>query len=143
MAALTEAEKEKCRYHLGYMASSFAASMFAGQPRPIQTIFLLESAMSLLTNANAVDRVRCILQTLEDYEGKLKAAGCSLQAAEVGDIKLRGAKAGETYPDLLEREYVRWAQRLADVFGVPLYPFSARFSGNGSGQAGSVPVRGG
>jgi len=111
-----------------------------GQPRPIQTIFLVEQAMNLLTDANSIDRIRKILGNLDEIETKLEAALCSLQAEQVGNIKLRSADQGKTYPDLLEREYVRWAQRLADVLGVPLYAFSARFSGLTSG-GGSIPVR--
>lgn len=126
---LTEAEKERVRYHLGYMETSFAASLQFGIPRPAQTIFLLEQALTLLNNPDAIDRVRRVLFTLDDIEEKLRSALCVLVAEKLGDITLRGAEAGLTYPDLLEREYVRWAKRLADIFGVPLYAYSDRFKG--------------
>lgn len=142
---LTEQEKERCRYHLGYLGTSFggetaAASMAFGVPQPIQTVFLMEEAIqNLLTNPHAVERVRSILCTLDQLEDKLRNAACQLAVESVGDLKLRSSKAGETYPDLLEREYVRWANRLADVLGVPLYPFAKRFK-NSTGIR-SVPVR--
>lgn len=137
---LDEAEKERVRYHTGYMAASFAAAMQFGIPRPIQTIFLLEQAMNLLNNQFAVERVRRMLVTLDDIEERL---GClvldTTAVAKIGDMELRGADYGKTHGDLLEREYVRWARRLADHFGVPLYPYAARFR-TGAGP-GSIPVR--
>lgn len=133
MAALTDAEKERVRYHLGYLETSFAASIQFGLPRPVQTVFMLESAMELLVNSDAIDRVRRILFTLDEIEEKLRAALCSMIAEQLGTLKLRG-----NYTDLLEKEYVRWANRLADIFGVPKYFFSARFQRRGPGT--SVPV---
>lgn len=130
---LTESEKERCRYHLGYLGTSFggetaAASMAFGVPQPIQTVFLLEQAIqSLLTNTFAIERVRQVLCTLDRLEEQLRNASCQLGVESLGELKLRSATAGETYPDLLEREYVRWANRLADILGVPLYPFAKRF----------------
>jgi len=121
---LTDAEKERARYHLGYMATSGAASLQLGLPRPAQTVFLLEQAFGLLSNQDAIDRVRRLLCTLDKIECKLQDALCALQVEAVDALKLR-----ESYPDLLEHEYIRWARRLADVLGVPLYPYADRFKG--------------
>lgn len=132
MAGLSEHEKEQCRFHLGYPETTFgeeqaAAGIQFGMARPVQTAFILELAIgSLLTNAYAVDRVRKMLCTLEDIQQKMLCATGQLGVARVGDIELRGAKAGETHTDLLEREYDRWKNRLADALGVPLYPYSTR-----------------
>jgi len=135
---LTEGEKERIRYHLGYMETSFgsnqvAASLSFGIPRPAQTIFLVESAIQeLLTNLFAVERVRAILQTMDNLEAQIAAAACMLAAESLGDMKLRGAECGQTFTDLLEREYVRWGYRLADVLGVPVYPYSRRYQNGGA-----------
>ncbi|KKK54507.1 hypothetical protein LCGC14_3083990, partial [marine sediment metagenome] len=43
---LTEAEKERVRYHLGYLQVSAAASIQLGIPRPLQTVFLLEQGLN-------------------------------------------------------------------------------------------------
>lgn len=134
MAALTETDKERVRYHTGYMETSFAASLQFGLPRPVQTIFILEQAMQQLVNADAVTRVRCLLDTLDGIEAQLMRATKTLGAEQIGNIKLRGAALGQSHPDLLEREYVRWAKRLADVLGVPLYPYSDRFRPKGAGM---------
>lgn len=132
-------DKERVRYHLGYLGTQDAASLVAGLPTSRQTLFLLESAMERLSVLSE-PRVLSLLQNLDHVEQCMADACCQLAAEQVGNLKLRGSKPGETYPDLLEREYGRWAKRLADVLGVPLYPFSARFKG-GAG-AGSIPVRG-
>lgn len=137
--ALSESEKERCRYHLGYLGTSVggqgvAASLSFGIPQPVQTVFLLEEAIqNLLTNPFSEERVRKILCVLEKLEDQLMNVGCSLQVEQVGEVKMRSGKLGESYPDMLEREYVRWANRLADVLGVPLYPFAKRFQASAGG----------
>lgn len=119
--SLTDAEKERVRYHLVYPEVQAAASLQWGIPRPIQTAFLLESAMSNIIAA-AEDRVRDILTTLDGLDTKLIEAQDYLVAKRLEDLELR-----DGHPDLLEREYKRWAGRLADLLGVPLYAYSARF----------------
>jgi hypothetical protein len=137
---LTEQECERVRYHLGYMATGFgseqaAASLQLGTARPVQTAFLLEEAIkNLLTNIYALDRVRKILNILDNIEQQMLCATAQLGVEKLGEITLRGAKAGETHTDMLEREYRRWAKRLADVLGVPFYPFSGRFNTRGPGR---------
>ncbi len=125
--ALTDAEREQVRYHLGYLNVETAASLTFGIPRPVQTLFLVESAMDNIL-AVAEPRVRSMLCKLERIETRLEQTWDVTEAAAVGELRLRTGKAGETTHDLLEREYVRWAKRLADQLGVPLYPFSSRFT---------------
>lgn len=134
---LTTAEKERCRYHLGYIEVQPAASIQFGLPRPIQTQFLVESAMNLVME-EACDRVRKIICVMDGVECRLVAAQDRLAASALGQLTMRADE-----PDALEREYYRWACRLADIFGVPLYAYSARFRPfAGGGMAGSIPVRG-
>ena len=136
MALLTNEDKERCRYHLGYMATGqAAASLVAGIPRPAQTMFLIEQAFALLTNEYALARVRRILTNLDQIEEKIFTPGVELLYAEsIGEMKLRGATPGQTSTDLIENEYRRWAMRLADCLGVPLYPYSQRFKSRGPGN---------
>lgn len=146
MASLTDQDKERVRYHLGYMETSFggdqaAASLQFGIPRPAQTMFLVENAIqNLLTNTFAVRRVQKVLAVMDSIEAQLEAATCQLAAEQVGELKLRGAKCGETYPDLLEREYVRWGYRLADILGVPVYAYSTRYRKAACGGVRNIPV---
>lgn len=127
LGALSEQDKERIRYHTGYMETSFAASMQLGIPRPIQTVFLLEQSMNLLVSQFAITRVVRTLDILDETECRLERAQKQLSVEKLGDMTLRSATAGETVTDLLEREYVRWAKRLADILGIPLYPYAARF----------------
>ncbi len=132
---LNDAEKERIRYHLGYLEVSGAASIQLGIPRPLQTVFLVEQAMNLVIE-NAIPRVRNILGVMDRIETKLCESLDRLAAKQLDSLTLR-----ENEPDLLEREYVRWGMRLADLFGVPLYPYSQRYKGKLGSQAGNIPVR--
>jgi hypothetical protein len=129
MALLTDAEKSRVRYHLGYLASGFAASLQFGLPRPVQTVFMLEDAMSGLVESNALDRVRKIVSILDKIEDKMVCAVDQLVVEKLGEMTLRA-----NHPDLLEKEYDRWSSRLADIFGVPKYPFSVKTQRRGPGS---------
>jgi len=129
--ALTPDERHRVRAHLGYLSVSPASSLYFSIPRPAQTLFLVEDAMSNLLPV-AEDRVRNIINILDGVECKLVEAQDRLAATQLGDLHLR-----DDEPDKLEREYKRWAGRLADELGVPLYPFAIRFRGT---RAGNVPV---
>lgn len=148
--ALTEAEKAKCRYHLGYLATTNeAAALTYGMPTTIQPMFLIERALNLLPPQGEII-VRNLLKILDDTEAHMLAAQCQLGADKVGNITLAGGGGsggmfgksgggGALATDRFEAEVGRWAQRLADTLGVPVYPFSSRFSGMKG--AGSIPVR--
>jgi hypothetical protein len=131
----TEAEKERIRYHLGYGSADPAAAISFGLPALIQPLFIVEKAMDLLPQP-AEERVRKLLAVMDGIECRLVAAQDRLAAIRLGDLELR-----ENEPDKLEREYYRWARRLAETLRVPLYPYAARFSG-GMGGVGNVPVSG-
>ena len=133
MAVLSESEKERTRYHLGYLATQGAASIQLGIPRPLQTLFLVEQAMNIIIEA-AVPRVRRLLKVLDDIEDQMIESQVRLSAKKLDGIELR-----DNEPDMLEREYKRWSGRLADMLGVPPYPYSNR--NKGGIKAGSVPVR--
>jgi len=135
MALLNNAEKSRVRYHLGYLASGFAASLQYGLPRPQQTVFMLETAMNQLVEDGALDRVRSMLAILDAIEKKMVCAIDQLVVKQLGNITMR-----DDHQDLLEKEYQRWASRLADIFGVPKYAFSDRSRRRGPGS--NVPVTG-
>ena len=132
---LSDTEKERVRYHMGYLGVQGAASIQFGIPRPIQTVFLLESAMNNLISASE-GRVREILGRLDVTEERIFAAQERLQVKRVEGVEMR-----EDEPGQLENEYVRWAKRLADVLGCMLYPYSSRFREANAVSAGSIPVR--
>ena len=133
---LDDSEKERVRYHLGYLEVSPAASIQFGIPRPLQTVFLVETAMQNLIE-NATNRVRSIISVMDGIEQKLVEAQDRLAAIQLDSLKLR-----ENEPDMLEREYVRWGMRLADLLGAPIYPYSQRYRQYMGTRSGSIPVRG-
>ena len=127
---LTVDERERVRYHLGYMSANSGASFQLGIPRPVMTMYLVEEAMDQLMET-AVPRVRRQLVYLENIELKLVESQDFLAAERLEGLVLRPSTPGHTHPDLLEREYYRWAKRLADMLGVPLYPTGYKFRGMG------------
>lgn len=133
--AFTDEEKQRIRYHLGYPSVQPAAALTYGIPKPIQTLFLVESAMNLILPV-AQDKVRSLLNTLDTIECRLQDAQTRMAATSIDNLTMRKDEA-----DSLEAEYRRWANRLADVMGVPLYAYSLRFQRSGSTHAGSIPVR--
>lgn len=123
------------------MATSTAASIQFGMATPIQTMFIVEDAMTLLPEV-AVPRVQALLGILDNIVfGKMVEAQDFLAAEKLGELTLRSADWGKTHPDLLERELRRYAGYLADTLGCPLYPFSRRFAG-GAGSVGNGRVSG-
>lgn len=131
--ALTAQEKARVRYHMGYLGVQPAASIQFGIPRPIQTVFLLETAMNNII-AEHEGIVRDLINKLDVTEERIFQSQMRLAAIQLGEIKLRDDEPGQ-----LEGEYTRWAQRLADTLGCPLYAYAQRFK---TGVvAGSIPVR--
>jgi len=125
---LTNDEKSRVRRHLGFPETNSTSAYAFGIPITLQGVFLVDNAMEVLNESGAA-RVRELLAILDGLEGKILKAVCTLQVESVGDIKMRGAQQGMTSTDLIEREYRRWASRLADCLGVPFYPYSNRFGG--------------
>jgi hypothetical protein len=68
--ALTDEERQRVRYHLGYPSVQPAASISFGLPRPQQTLFLVESAMNLLMPV-AENEVRRIIGVMDGVECRL------------------------------------------------------------------------
>lgn len=132
--AFTDEEKQRIRYHLGYPSVTSAAALTFGVVKPLQTLFLVESAMNLILPV-AEDKARSLLNVLDGIECRLVDAQDRLAAKSVDSLTMR---PDETMA--LETEYRRWANRLADVLGVPLYAYSLRFKNQGQAFAGSIPV---
>ena len=134
--ALTDEEKQRVRYFLGYPSVAPAVGINFGIPKPIQTLFLVEVAMNNLLPV-AEDKVRSILNIMDGIECRLVDAQERLAAKSLDNLTMR---ADET--DALEGEYYRWGGRLADTLGVPFYAYSNRYKRHGGRAfAGSIPVR--
>ena len=122
---LTDAEKQRARYHLGYPSLTTAAAIQFGVPALTQTNFLVENALSRLLEVS-LPQVRSIIKTMDDIEMKLIEAQDRLAAQSLEELTLNNQE-----PDMLEKEYRRWGYRLADIIGAPIYPYSLRYRSSG------------
>jgi hypothetical protein len=133
---LTDQDKMQIRRHLGYPLVASQAAVAFGVPRPLSTSFILEQNMNQLMEI-AVGAVRSYIAQLNCIEEKLVGAQNYLVAEKLEDLTLR-----DNHPQLLEEEFNRWAKRLADALGVPLYPYSERFkAGQGDGRASGGEIK--
>jgi hypothetical protein len=133
-APLTDAEKQRVAYHMGYPAVTTAASVAFGVPMLTQTNFLVYNVLDKLMDS-ALEQVRSISSTMDGIELKMIDAQDRLAATRLEDLYLR-----ENETDSLEGEYKRWGYRLSDILGAPIYPYSRRYSGGGAGAVTSVPI---
>ena len=134
--ALTAEEQSRVYYHLGYLNIQPAASLSFGIPRPLQAVFLVQTAVQNVIAA-AEDKVRQIIGIMDGVECRLVDAQERLAASRIDTITMRVDE-----PDALEREYLRWGLRLADLLGVPPYPYSTRYKQASFSRSGSIPVMG-
>jgi len=118
---LTDEEKTKVRFHLGYPNVTRMTVLTSELPAPRQLGFLLEPAMDALL-PDAVALVRQIICQMDKIECQLFESADRMQASAVGNLKMRADEQ-----DALEKLYVRFGRRLADVLGVPPYPLSVRY----------------
>lgn len=116
---LTDPEKERVRYHLGYLNVSIATAIALGVPDASQLQFIVEAAMNNLL-VDAEPGVRRAIQELDCIEDQLSAFRSSLEVSQAGNTKMRGPEALME----LEQQYRWWGQRLADTLGTPTNPFS-------------------
>lgn len=131
---LTDDDKESIRYHLGYPGIRPTGVSF-GTVVPIEATFLLEANMDVLREGNVV-RVQRLVCTLEKIECLMQEF---LPDAAVNRLA-SGLEINQGSQDKLEREYWRWAGRLADILAVPFYPYAARFTAGRGPRVQSVPV---
>lgn len=133
--AISDADKERARYHLGYMTVTVASSFAFGIPQVTEVQWMFESAITRV-RVESESRITSILDKLDQIECTLFNASSELFAKRAGDLE-----PNLEQPDMVEREYARWATRLADMLGVMPYPFSARFQALTAARAGNISVR--
>lgn len=131
---ISDADKERARYHLGYMTVTVASSAHFGIPQSTEVQWMFESSIGRVMPASEA-RVVSILDKLDEIECLLFESSKDLFARRAGDLE-----PNLNQPDDVEKEYVRWAKRLADMLGVMPYPFSNRFQSQLVGT-GNISVR--
>lgn len=128
---LSKEEKARIRHHMGYLNVDPVMSIQLGVPAASQPMFLVEGAMERIP-PSAIGIVRDIVAQLDSIDCKIREAPDFELASELGSLKLR-----DNYLGRLQEHYLHWANRLSDILGAPLNPFSARW-----GAAGTVPLNG-
>lgn len=131
-AVLTEEEKARIRYHLGYPQTDPVASIQLGVPRASQPMFLVEGQMNRIPEA-VIALVRRCMAYCDATDQRILECQERMAAKSVGEIDLNEAEA-----DMLRKEYRYWVQRLADIIGAPINPFAAAFTAGASPL--NVPV---
>jgi len=133
MTALTNEEKARVRYHLGYLGVSPSSSISLGIPRLQDTSFLIEMSMDHVL-PDHLSKIRQIISYMDEIEKKEFDALNRLKASSLGSLILR--------PDEIEalgKAYVSWGKRLGDILGVEPYRFSNRYSS--TAHIACIPVR--
>jgi hypothetical protein len=132
--ALSAANIQRARKHLGYMQVRSASSYAFGIPQLTTLQYMFEDAITrILPEAEAdaielLDRLDCIDKALFKSHGDLFAK------------RVEGLEINLGQPDALELEYARWAQRLGDMLGVMPYPMAPRFKSLLGGGVGNIKV---
>ncbi len=132
---LTAAERSRIFHFLNYPDwSALAYSIQLGYPAASQPLFLVEGALTRITD-EAVETVRRDLCQLEAIESQLGAARSRLKAEQLGNLKLNPHEL-----PALRRELVWWALTLASDLGVGPNPFAAieLLGGGGGGRNARV-----
>lgn len=126
--ALTDEEKTKVRYHLGWHITTQNVINASGLPLSVPAELLVEHNMNKL-DEHGDKRVREILCQLDKLEGLKKTAPEDMLVAKAGDVTFRA-----DYPDLLDKQYADWQAKLGDALGTSPHIFS-----KGNERVGTAP----
>lgn len=132
-AVFTEEEQGRILYHLGYQLQQIGSFLSFGTLALTETMFIAVNALQHIPLSRAMI-IRNILSVLDGIDPKLVEAQDYLVALKLGEMEM-----AEDHPDKLDREYTRWANRMADALGVTTNPYSTRFGGGKPRM--NVPVR--
>lgn len=136
MGMFDRAQQEQLLYHCGYTSATISSSLSFGQPLPRETMFLIQRTIQDWDNEEAVPRILNVVSVLDKIECLMVEALDRLSVTKVSSVEIR---ADET--SALEKEYFRWANRLADILGVPFYAYSERFKPATGVMVGNIPTR--
>lgn len=121
-AVLSNEEKARILYHLGYTVVNAVSIFTLGVPAVGQPLYLAYSMLDRIPESS-LQQVRRIVVVLDKIE-QAKIDGLDyLVASQIdGEIQI-----DDRLQDKLDVEYTKWAQKLSDATAAPLSPYSARF----------------
>lgn len=138
--ALSDDEKERVRYHMGYHGIAFKKSLTLGTPAVTQSLFILDSALIDLLPV-AEKSVRRAIQQLDCLEDQMSDATQTAEIKSTGGASAGGVRYRDGYEtfDIYDGQYYRWLTKLADTVGSPIAPFGQH--NNSYLGVGSASVR--
>ncbi len=136
MGYFSDEQREQILYHCGYTAAIVQGSLSFGQPLPVETMFLIQRTVENWDNPVAVPRVIRTVEILDKIECLMVDALDRLSSTQVGNVTLRADEE-----DQLEIQYAKWASKLAEILGVPLYAYATKFKKVTGVVAGNIPTR--
>ena len=132
--ALDVNERERVRYHLGYLNLSDQVAISLGFPSASHLQFIAESSMNDLL-PEGEPGVRRAIQELDCIEDQLSSFRTTLQLqASGGGVKF----SGDDGMMALEQQYKWWRNKLSDTLGTPPNPFSLTNQQLDGGSGGVV-----
>lgn len=124
-AVLTEEEKDRILYHMGYGVVNVASLFTLGMPAMSEPLYIAASAVNHI-KVSSIQLVREIVAVLDRIDRADVEDIDYIPAAELGELKLAPDRQ-----DRIKEKRRDWAQRLSDVLIAPLNPYSDRFGGGG------------
>lgn len=112
MAALTDADKARVRYHLGYPMLDSSSYVVASAVMHSDLRLILEANMNNVS-ADALTYVPLILTNLDTIDAQKLDALSRLQASKADVVTLNANEQGD-----LQTEYVKWQMRLCNALAV-------------------------
>jgi hypothetical protein len=119
--ALTQDERARTRYHLGFPNIGNATVLALGFPAGGHPAFLLEAAMTQIL-PEAEPKFREVLNSCECIEQQIQQTRSRLSTHSTGTVNFRPREELED----LEDQYDYWTDALVDIFGVNKNPFSKK-----------------
>jgi hypothetical protein len=121
-AILSDEEKSRIRYYLGYPVAVDVSTFTLGIPAVAQTLFILEGQMNKVPEA-AVGLVRNCVAVLDGIEAQLVEAQGYFAATRVDSININ-----DRHTEKLDEESRKWVMKLAELLGSPINIYSTRFN---------------
>jgi hypothetical protein len=121
-AILSEEEKSRIRYYLGYPVAVDVTTFTLGIPAVAQTLFILEGQMNKIPEG-AVGLVRNCVAVLDGIEAQLVEAQGYFAATRVDNISVN-----DRHAEKLDEESRKWILKLAELLGAPVNTYSTRMN---------------
>lgn len=132
-AVLSEEEKARVRYHLGYPQTDPISSIQLGVPGAGQPQFLVEGQLERIPES-AIGIIRGIIARCDSTDQRILESQERLAAKSVDEVDLNPDE-----PNLLRQEYRFWVQKLADNIGAPINAYASAFQAGGRASL-NIPV---